>query len=78
MTPIAPEDQAKLAKDITKLQMDRIIIRVMRIAVFGLLGLSFFFVCYIIVLFATSAHDNERIDRLEERVRQLEQRPHAP
>lgn len=53
-------------------ERDRAIINTMRWAIRGVFLVGFFFVAYIVVCAMTSAHDNRRIDQLEQRVEKLE------
>lgn len=53
---------------------DRLIIKTMRFAVWGLGAVMVLFVTYIIATLYIGAHDNKRIDQLERRIEKLESR----
>lgn len=53
---------------------DRLIIKTMRFAVWGLGAIAILFTTYIIAALYIGAHDNHRIDDLDQRVRALETR----
>lgn len=53
---------------------DRLIIKTMRFAVWGLGAIMVLFVTYIIATLYIGAHDNKRIDDLERRIEKLERR----
>ena len=53
---------------------DRLIIKTMRFAVWGLGAIMVLFVTYIIATLYIGAHDNKRIDELERRIEKLERR----
>ena len=50
---------------------DRAIIRMLRATTWGIGALGLLFVSYIVALFIAGAHDNRRIDELEQRVNKL-------
>lgn len=56
---------------------DRLIIKTMRVAVWGLGAIAVLFVAYIFATFYVGMHDNHRIDDLEQRVHNLEQKAPA-
>lgn len=56
---------------------DRLIIKTMRFAVWGLGAIAVLFVTYVIATFYVGMHDNRRIDDLEQRVQKLEQKAPA-
>lgn len=51
---------------------DRLIIKTMRFAVWGLAAIMILFMTYILATIYIAAHDNKRIDELEKRVEKLE------
>jgi len=53
---------------------DRLIIKTMRFAVWGLAAIMILFATYIIATLYIGAHDNKRIDELERRMEKLERR----
>jgi len=53
---------------------DRLIIKTMRFAVWGICGIMILFTTYIIATLYIGAHDNRRIDDLEQRIEKLERR----
>ena len=53
---------------------DRLIIKTMRFAVWGLGAIMVLFVTYILATLYIGAHDNKRIDDLERRIEKLESR----
>lgn len=55
-------------------EADRLIIKTMRFAVWGLGAIAILFSTYIIASLYIGAHDNHRMDELEKRVRTLETR----
>ena len=69
---LAADRDAKAAAAKTKAAGDRIIIKTMRFAVWGLGAILVMFVTYIIATLYIGAHDNRRIDELELRVEKLE------
>jgi hypothetical protein len=74
-----PEDprHAKLLEIIDKAKRkssDRLIIKTMRFAVWGICGIMILFTTYIIATLYIGAHDNKRIDELEQRIEKLEHR----
>lgn len=67
-------EEAELDAAKTKRDGDRIIIKTMRFAVWGCGAILVVFVTYIIATLYIGAHDNRRIDDLEQRVLKLESR----
>lgn len=53
---------------------DRLIIKTMRFAVWGLGAIMVLFTTYIIATLYIGAHDNKRVDELERRIEKLERR----
>jgi putative copper export protein len=53
---------------------DRLIIKTMRFAVWGLGAIMVLFVTYILATLYIGAHDNKRVDELEHRIEKLERR----
>lgn len=53
---------------------DRLILKTMRFAVWGLGVIAVLFVAYVFATFYVGMHDNHRIDELEQRVHKLEQK----
>lgn len=51
---------------------DRLIIKTMRFAVWGLGAVAVLFCTYIVAALYIGAHDNRRMDELEQRVQRLE------
>lgn len=54
---------------------DRLIIKTMRFAVRGLAVIAILFVTYIVATLYIGAHDNRRIDALDQRIQKLERGP---
>ena len=76
-TPNTDDRHARLLEIIERgkrRSSDRLIIKTMRFAVWGLGAIMVLFVTYIIATLYIGAHDNKRIGDLERRIEKLERR----
>lgn len=75
MSECADDRHERLLELIAKARQrssDRVIIRTMRFAVWGLAALGVLFCAYIVAVLYVGAHDNRRLDELQQRVELLE------
>lgn len=59
-------------------ETDRVIIRTMRMALWGIVAILFFFLAYVAALVIASSRDNRRMDAIEKRLDKIERRAEAP